>query len=80
MLYFFNMPQQEKISKKQKSMFFKLSKDAVWLTTQIKLNISYIQSTILHKKNDFMIHNSVWETDDFDRRKQYLFLYHKEFL
>ncbi len=37
MLYFFNMPQQEKISKKQKSMFYQLLKDTVLITTQIKL-------------------------------------------
>lgn len=34
---FFNMPQQEKISKNQKSMFHKLSENTVLLTTQIKL-------------------------------------------
>ncbi len=37
MLYFFNMPQHKKVSKKQKSMFYKLSKDTVLITTQIKL-------------------------------------------
>ncbi len=37
MLYFFNMPQQEKTSKKQKPMFYKLSEGTILRTTQIKL-------------------------------------------
>ncbi len=36
-MFYFYMPQLGKISKKQKSMSYKLLEDTVFLTTQIKL-------------------------------------------
>ncbi len=47
------MPQLGKISKKQKSMFYKLLEDTVLLITQIKLKYLLYPEYHFTSKNDF---------------------------